>query len=273
MDERYSRNEGLFGKAGQERIGAAHVAIVGLGGLGSHVAQQLAYLGSQRFDLIDFDVVTDSSLNRLIGAVDDDIAGETTKVAVAKRMIEQINPSAEVAPLEAKAQSPEAIAAIKGADVVFGCLDRDLPRLIVTEWTSRFAIPYFDLATDTGGEGAGLWYGGRLVVANGDGCLLCLGLLDQEEINRDRESPEEREIHDRIYGVDQSSLAGTGPMVVSVNGVVASLAVTEFIALVTGIREPVRHLIYRGQLGQVGRSKDDAEPDCYLCRGLRGTGG
>jgi molybdopterin/thiamine biosynthesis adenylyltransferase len=46
MDEsRYSRNIALFGEEGQRKIAATAVAVVGLGGLGSHVAQQLAYLG------------------------------------------------------------------------------------------------------------------------------------------------------------------------------------------------------------------------------------
>src|SRR2546430_1634402 len=57
-DARYDRQTRLFGMAGQERIGDFKVAIVGLGGVGSHVAQQLAYLGTKRFILIDADIVT-----------------------------------------------------------------------------------------------------------------------------------------------------------------------------------------------------------------------
>jgi ThiF family len=271
-DERYSRNEALFGPDGQERIVATKVTIIGLGGLGSHVAQQLGYLGVEAQKPVDFDVVTSSSMNRLVGAVDADIAAQTKKVMVAKRMVEAINPSADVQAVDARINTSEAEAAIAAADVVFGCLDRDLARLELTELCSRYAKPLFDLATDTGGEGDELWYGGRVVFANGAGCLMCRNVLDQQEMRRDSMSPEQREVHDRIYGVKRGALGETGPMVVSVNGVVASLAVTEFMVFVTGMRAPVPHLVYRGDRATVGRNSDPSEAGCYFCTGLWGSG-
>jgi hypothetical protein len=99
-------------------------------------------------------------------------------------------------------------------------------------------------------------------------CLVCHDLLDQQEIARDSMSPEQREAHDRIYGVERGALAGTGPMVVSLNGVVASLAVTEFMVFVTGMRAPAGQLIYRGETPVVRRVVDDPEPGCYFCNGL-----
>ena len=63
-DMRYSRNEALFGRQGQERIATSSVAIVGVGGLGSHVAQQLSYLGVLNLLLVDHDVVTTSSFEQ-----------------------------------------------------------------------------------------------------------------------------------------------------------------------------------------------------------------
>ena len=63
-----------------------------------------------------------------------------------------------------------------------------------------------------------------------------------------------------------------GPSVVSINGVVASLAVTEFMLRVTGIREPNRLLTYHGRTGKVTVSTDEPVPDCYYCKGLWGTG-
>jgi hypothetical protein len=270
-ETRYSRNEALFGPEGQAKIAVTKVAIIGLGGLGSHVAQQLAYLGVEKPTPVDFDVVTSSSMNRLVGAIDADVAAKTKKVIVAKRMIEAINPGATVEPVDAMIDSAKAEGAIAAADVVFGCLDRDLPRLKLTELCSRYGKPLFDLATDTGGEGDDLWYGGRVVFANGSGCLVCRNLLDQEEMSRDSMSAEQREDHDRIYGVERGALGETGPMVVSINGVVASLAVTEFMVFVTGMREPVSHVIYRGHVGTVGRNNDPPEPGCYFCSGVWGA--
>jgi hypothetical protein len=67
--------------------------------------------------------------------------------------------------------------------------------------------------------------------------------------------------------VERGALGETGPMVVSINGVVSSLAVTEFMVFATGMREPVPHLIYRGHAGTVGRNDDPSEMGCYFCTG------
>lgn len=268
--DRYSRNEALFGAKGQARIAKTRVAIVGLGGLGAPVAQQLAYLGVRNYGLIDFDVVTDSSLNRLVGATDADVPVATKKIASAARMITAIQPAATITPVDGRIDTPGALAAIAAADVVFGCLDRDLPRLHLISACARYAKPLFDLASDTGG-GDNPWYGGRVVLCDGRHCLVCLGLLDQEEMRRDAMSPDQRAAHERIYGVRADALDGTGPMVVSVNGTIASLALTEFMAYVTSLRAPIPHLVYRGDQQIIRRSLDEPEKDCYYCSGLWGS--
>ena len=273
LDEtRYSRNTALFGADGQRKIAEAKVVIVGLGGLGSHIAQQLAYLGVLDYGLVDYDLVTESSLNRLIGAVEPDVAAHAPKVAVAKRLIKTIQPTANVRVVEGKVDAEVTAERVAYADVIFGCLDRDLPRLQLSELCARHAKPYFDLASDTGGEDSDAWYGGRVVFCDGRRCLSCLGLLDQDQIARDSMSPEQRAADARIYGIDRDTLEGTGPAVVSINGVVASLAVTEFIALVTGIREPSAHLIYRGDLARITKSADQPQEGCWYCTQRWGSG-
>jgi hypothetical protein len=52
--------------------------------------------------------------------------------------------------------------------------------------------------------------------------------------------------------------------------VVASLAVTEFMVAVTGLRLPQRVLTYHGQTGKVTVSRDEPAPDCYYCKAVRG---
>jgi molybdopterin/thiamine biosynthesis adenylyltransferase len=270
-DKRYSRNEALFGAEGQRKINQTKATIVGLGGLGSHVVQQLAYLGIGAYALIDPDIVTDSSLNRLVGAIDADAAAQTKKVVVAERTIKAVKPDATVTTFDGRVNGVDVRPLIAQADVVFGCLDRDLPRLQLTDICARHAKPYFDLASDTGGEGDDLWYGGRVVFCDGTRCLVCLQLLDQEQMTLDSMTPKQRETDARIYGVDRGALAGTGPMVVSVNGAVASIAVTEFMAYVVGIREPSGQLTYYGDKQVIRRSLDQPEVGCYYCTGLWGT--
>jgi molybdopterin-synthase adenylyltransferase len=266
-DTRYSRNVALFGENGQERIASTAVAVVGLGGLGSHVAQQLAYLGVRRYGLIDHDVVTESSLNRVVGSSPSDVGAKTRKVRSAQRLIKAVQPDATIAVVEGRVTRSHADAAaalIRQSDVVFGCLDAESPRLFLTDLCSTFGIMYIDLATDTRGEQEA-WYGGRVVYSAGAGCLSCLDLLDQRSIRLEQMSRTEVEDERRLYGLRGDLRGGTGPAVVSVNGVVASMAVTEFMAHITGIRQPALQLVYRGDLPRITISKDPPRDGCPYC--------
>lgn len=271
MSSRYARNVGMLGATGQRRIEESAVAVVGLGGLGSHVAQQLAYLGTREFVLVDPDVIEESNLNRLIGAVPGDEG--KPKVDVVERMIASINPEASVTTRRATVEDKDFRDLVVEVDCIFGCLDNDAGRLPLTKLSSRQRIAYFDLASDSGEQGS-LWYGGRVFVSlGGNHCLSCAGELDQRALALSTMEPEQREADRRIYGVPSDELDGTGPMVVSINGVVASLAVTEFMAWVAGLRAPKPHLVYRGDLGMVTTRTDERRDSCYYCDVLYEEGG
>lgn len=262
--ERYSRNIALFGQQGQRRIGECTIGVVGLGGLGCHVAQQTAFLGVGRFIFIDHDLVTMSSLNRLIGATEDDV-DKTPKVKIAERVVLSVQPMARVTALTSAIGDEVAKTALQAVDLIFGCVDNDVARLALTEFAAAGRKPYLDVASDIGEDG-GLWYGGRVLFAyDGSKCLSCAGELDQREITRAGMTAEQRVEDDRIYGVSRSLLNGTGPAVVSINGLVASLAVTEFMAWATGLRNPYVHLSYRGDLARISINKDLPVKGCYYC--------
>ena len=93
---RFDRNILFFGREGQERLSDANVAVVGIGGLGSHVVQQLALLGVGRLILIDSEELDDTNRNRYIGARHDDPVPGTPKVAIGQRLAHEINPQINV---------------------------------------------------------------------------------------------------------------------------------------------------------------------------------
>ncbi len=78
--DRFSR-QSFLGNGAEDALAAAKVAIVGLGGGGSHVAQQLAHVGFRHFKLFDGDLIEDSNLNRLVGGTEIDVAMAMPKVA------------------------------------------------------------------------------------------------------------------------------------------------------------------------------------------------
>lgn len=270
--ERYERNIRFFGQDGQDRLSAAHVAVVGVGGLGTHVVQQLALLGVGRLTLIDGEELDRTNFNRYVGVRHDDVVPGTLKVAVGERLARDINPETHITTIPQHLATRPALDATIGADYVFGCVDNEGARVILTELASAYAKPYFDLASEILAEDP-LRYGGRVCTAwNGRGCLVCFNELDIASAQQDLMRELEHRDREAIYGVDREALGSAGPSVVSINGVVASLAVTEFMLVVSGVRsEPRRLLKYRGHMGGVSVCTDDPAADCYYCSGIRGT--
>jgi hypothetical protein len=106
-EERYARQVPAFGHAAQRQMSGLQVAVVGLGGLGSHLAQQLAYTGIRDFVLVDHDKVELTNLNRIVGAVPADIG--RCKVDVAAEHVAKIAPDACVERMAEDLRHPSAL--------------------------------------------------------------------------------------------------------------------------------------------------------------------
>lgn len=266
---KHSRQIEFFGEEGQKKLLLNHVVIVGTGGAGSHVAQQLAFLGVGAITLIDGDPLEETNLNRLIGVKAGDPLG-MPKVDIAERNILSINTDIQVAKIQDSFITESGFRALRQANIVFGCVDNDGARLVLNEFCLAYELPYIDIATDIMPDG--LEYGGRVVtVFNNKGCLYCWSEIDEEDAGKDLENPEAKKDRDAIYGVMKDELGETGPSVVSINGIVASLAVTEFMLHSTRKRMAQPFLNYTGSRGIVnGRNKLD--DDCYYCNAVRGQG-
>lgn len=104
----------------QSRLEISRVAIAGLGGLGSNVAVSLARIGVGRLDLIDFDVVDVSNLNRQQYFVRQ--LGLPKPAALAETLRE-INPFVELNPVQARVTPENIVALLGGADIVCEAFD------------------------------------------------------------------------------------------------------------------------------------------------------
>jgi molybdopterin/thiamine biosynthesis adenylyltransferase len=92
--ERYKRQEPLIGKAGQKRLGKSKCAIIGLGSLGSVVAQALARSGVGTITLIDRDVVERENLSTQFLYSERDL--NQPKAGMAKKRLTHINPEIKI---------------------------------------------------------------------------------------------------------------------------------------------------------------------------------
>ena len=95
MNERYSR-QSFLGSDSNEVLSGSTVGIVGLGGGGSHIAQQLAHIGVGRIILFDPDRMDCSNLNRTVGSTTEDAKHGSLKVAVTERTIKSANENVTV---------------------------------------------------------------------------------------------------------------------------------------------------------------------------------
>ena len=143
------------GESGQQRLLQTQVVIIGLGGLGGHVAQQLAAAGIGHLYLLDDDKVEASNLPRqiLFGPLD---LGHS-KVLVAQRQLRQRNPQLAVTALERRfdadtaRQLPQQFPALQhamngGNLLVLDCSDNMQTRQAVNRWCVQQQLPLVSAA-------------------------------------------------------------------------------------------------------------------------------
>lgn len=247
---RFDRQTPWFTAIGQRKLGRLKLALVGLGGTGSPLLQNLVYLGARDFLIIDPDTSDETSMNRLVTATVADI--ETPKVILGRRLVKSVAPEATVKVIQKQLQSAKVLDALKGVDVIFGCVDNDGARVVLNEIALAYHIPFFDLAVgidakDGHVDGAG----GRLaVVLPGGLCLYCMNQIDVEEARYWLSNEEQREFMRRqgyVTGMDIKA-----PSVVALNAALAAAATNEFTIYISGAR-PTQPLSELDLLG-IGRS-------------------
>lgn len=122
MREQLVRNYQYFGEEGQEKIRKAFVVVVGCGGVGSHVVSALVRGGISRIRVIDFDMVTVSSLNRSAFAYRKDVG--RPKACILQEYLPQLNPLIELETVQDFFSKKNEAEMLKGSpDLVIDCID------------------------------------------------------------------------------------------------------------------------------------------------------
>ena len=144
--DRFARHIVLpeIGGAGQVVLGQAHVALVGLGGIGSPVLQYLAGAGIGRFTLIDDDVIDVSNLQRQTIFVAADVGRAKTDVAAA--WLRAFDPDIAIAAKSIRIDRDNAATALDGASLVVDGCDNFATRLAVSDACVGLRIPLLSAA-------------------------------------------------------------------------------------------------------------------------------
>jgi molybdopterin/thiamine biosynthesis adenylyltransferase len=256
----HDRQIRLLGTEAQIRLRKLRIGIVGLGGTGSVVAQQLAHLGISNFILIDPDTVEETNLNRLVGASQADV-GET-KVAVAERQIKLLSNHSDVKTIRGNVLDEGVAQYLKGMDFIFCCTDSQASRAVVNQLAYQYLVPTIDIGVSiTTGENQVRRINGRAqLLAPGEACLTCQELLDSNAVRQEFMSAEQQKNDPYFLGGGEPQ-----PAVISLNSTLSSLAVTMFLSTVAGLPSRARHVIYDAIIGSVRVVRASQSPACVVC--------
>jgi molybdopterin/thiamine biosynthesis adenylyltransferase len=255
--ERYSRQV-LFapiGHAGQARLAASHVAIIGVGATGAAVSALLARAGVGRLTLIDRDFVEPSNLQRQILFDEEDARQSTPKAEAARRQIARFNSEISVQAHIADLVPANIATLLAGADLLLDATDNFETRYLLNDYAIQQSVPWIY----AGAVGS---YAVTMNILPGEtACLACI-------FPEPPSGP-----------VETCETAGVLGMAVNF---AASLEATEALKFLSGNRPAMRRTLLSHDLWTNEHSELRAAaaplPDCSVCglardfRHLRGEG-
>lgn len=234
----FDRQTRAFGEEGQRLLVDLRVGVVGAGGTGSAVAEQLIRLGVGDVIVVDDDRIDEANLTRVHSSTRRDVGAP--KVDVVRESAAAIGTGTRVGARQERVTKEDAARTLTGCDIVFGCTDDNAGRAVL----SRLAYSHLMLVIDTGvlvaateGRISGV-HGRVTLVGPGAGCLICRGRIDPEGARVDVMSLDERS---RLAAEGYvPGLAMPNPSVVSFTTVTAALAVSELLERLFGYGDTPR---------------------------------
>ena len=229
-----------IGKAGQEKLKASSVLIVGVGGLGASAAQALAGAGVGRLTLCDFDRLSANNLHRQFLYAFDDVGKPKAELAVER--LRQSNPFIQIAARSERFTVGSAEKLLEGCSVVLDCTDNLEAKFALNDACAKAKIPLVSAAVHK-------FEGELLVVAprGTGGCLRCLW--------------PELDVTSRADTCSEAGVIGTLP------ALLGSMQALEAIKLILGIKSPaLDHLIlFDGISLQTSLVKRQCDTGCNVC--------
>jgi len=246
----YDRQVRLFGEAGQHILAATKVGIIGLGGIGSQLAELLGRLGVGSFVLIDPERADLTNLPRLIAARRSDVlmSEETAlkfgplsfwfsrlrrrKVDLAARNILRANRSAHVERVFGSILDQHVAERLLDCDYLFLAADSMAARLVFNAVVYQYLIPGIQVgarvvADEETGSVTDVFVVSRPVMPHG-GCLWCNSLINTNKLQTEATAQTQARAQD--YGTGSPA-----PSVITLNALAAAEAVNTFQFYMTGL--------------------------------------
>lgn len=262
----FDRSLALTQNGALAKLSKMTIGIVGASGTGSLVSELLLRAGVGEVIIFDFDEIEESNLNRILHSRRSDVG---TKKA--HRLTQTLNetelPTVVMWDADGDIRSTDVSMKLRGCDVIFGCIDRDWPRLILSELSYQYLIPYIDVGTEIGVTSEEIQSLDSRVsyVAPGRPCLICSRVVSLERVRL--EGLEDKE-YKRVLAMGYNQdIFLAAPAVMDLNMRAASYAVLLLRHLLqpfldsplpTHIKETLTNFSMRG-------IRSNSSADCAIC--------
>ena len=170
-----------------------HITIVGVGGIGSIIAENLIHMGFQNLHLIDHDNSEISNLNRVAGLYYEDAKQAKPKVDVVKKHLERINPNINIKAYQTKVEDETIRDVIAISNWVILATDNHSSRFLTQSLCFEFFVPFISVGVHIHVDNKNIldMSGEVITIRMGDHfCLKCLNRLDYNEIAKELSSDE-----------------------------------------------------------------------------------
>lgn len=224
-----------FGENLQKLLQHLTIGIVGMGGTGSAVAEQLIRLGIGKIITADAEALEDSNVTRVYGSRVRD-AG-TKKIEVLQRHAEDIGLGTIIEALPGNITRRSTIERFQECDLIFGCTDREWGRSILTAFALYYLVPVFDLGVRVEtNEGNIKSIQARVTtLMPGAACLFCRGRISGDVIAAEilqETNPSEYESQRKQGYIPE--LGTQAPAVIPFTSAIASFAINELLHRLSG---------------------------------------
>lgn len=274
----YDRQVRAFGTDGQEAISRVKVGIIGVGGIGSPIAEQLTRLGVSNIVLVDPDKFSQTNLTRVYGTFFRLLKKAKLfpeyKVNLIASHLKRINPKIQVRAINQSVVLSTVVPTLLDRDIIFLCTDEHWGRSIVNQIAYQYLIPVINLGIRITSKNGKISHAiGVIDVLRPDkACLWCKQFLHSERISAESMPAKQRKNLLQEGYVDD--IDTPTPSVISFTSSVASQAVSLFTHFVTnfmGDSGNIGRLSYDFLTVEISRGSTQIDTNC-ICRKVKGFG-
>ncbi|MFZ7131657.1 MAG: ThiF family adenylyltransferase, partial [Eubacteriales bacterium] len=283
VDSKYNRQISAIGKEGQKKLQETKVGIVGVGGTGSMIAEQLVRLGVRDIIITDFDKFEESNLTRMYGSYYENLflfnspvlpRSSKYKVSIIEKNLRRINPKLKLNCQSKNIVLTDTVKDILDRDVIFSCTDEHWGRSIINQICYQYLIPTINTGVRIATENDQFKTGtivSHLLIPDKP-CLWCSEYLSASRIYAESTCKEEREKLVNEGYIE--NINDKAPSVITFTSLGSSLSMMIFLNLITGYLGDYGEfstLRFDMKMVDLRRGKASVKEDC-ICRKVLGKG-